>query len=212
MLGPRVEKMQLVWELQPLTFDLSPHFKATMPEGPEIRMNSMFINSICNGKTFNGRPEKSLVHKNSAIPFTSGGYTICSNCRGKELSLTLQCQENPSNHTRILFRFGMTGKIVFTCEEDVPKHAHLKFFTVCEGERYVLSFVDSRRFGSWQMIDDGWGEKRGPDIIDEYAAFRMNIFENLQQSVFRQPICECLLNQEYFNGIGNYLRAEILYR
>lgn len=26
------------------------------------------------------------------------------------------------------------------------------------------------------------------------------------------PICELLLNQRYFNGIGNYLRAEILCR
>ena len=183
-----------------------------MPEGPEIRMNSMFINGICKDKSFNGKPEKSLVHKSSEILFNSGGYTISSTSRGKELSLVLQCQENSSNRVRILFRFGMTGKFVFTCEEDVPKHAHLKFFSVCDGKKYVLSFVDSRRFGSWQIVDDGWGDKRGPDIIDEYDAFKKNIFENLQQSAFHQPICECLLNQEYFNGIGNYLRAEILYR
>ncbi len=29
---------------------------------------------------------------------------------------------------------------------------------------------------------------------------------------FEVPICELLLNQRYFNGIGNYLRAEILCR
>ena len=38
------------------------------------------------------------------------------------------------------------------------------------------------------------------------------MLENLEKSVFNKPICEVLLNQKYFNGIGNYLRAEILYR
>jgi hypothetical protein len=33
-----------------------------------------------------------------------------------------------------------------------------------------------------------------------------------QASVFSRPVCEVLLNQQYFNGIGNYLRAEILFR
>ena len=36
--------------------------------------------------------------------------------------------------------------------------------------------------------------------------------ENLDASAFNKPICEALLNQKYFNGIGNYLRAEVLYR
>ena len=106
----------------------------------------------------------------------------------------------------------MTGKFIFTDSEGVPKHAHLRFYSVCEGKTYVLSFVDSRRFGSWQVMEIGWGKKRGPDIIDEYDTFRRNIFDNLDNSAFNRAICECLLNQEYFNGIGNYLRAEILYR
>lgn len=35
---------------------------------------------------------------------------------------------------------------------------------------------------------------------------------NLEASAFTKPICEALLNQKFFNGIGNYLRAEVLYR
>lgn len=180
-----------------------------MPELPEIRINSAFINRVCKDKVFCGRPMKSSVYKSPEVQFTSAKYTITSNCRGKELSVTLKCQEDPSNHIRLLFRFGMTGKFAFTCYEDVPKHAHLKFFTV---ERYVLSFVDSRRFGSWQALDNGWGENRGPDAIDEYDDFRRNVLVNLHDGIFRRPICECLLDQKYFNGIGNYLRAELLYR
>ena len=46
----------------------------------------------------------------------------------------------------------------------------------------------------------------------EYEAFRANVLENLEDSAFNRPICEAMLNQKFFNGIGNYLRAEILYR
>ncbi|KAK7890985.1 hypothetical protein WMY93_022948 [Mugilogobius chulae] len=46
----------------------------------------------------------------------------------------------------------------------------------------------------------------------EYKSFRENVLSRLSDHAFDKPICEVLLNQKYFNGIGNYLRAEILYR
>ena len=62
------------------------------------------------------------------------------------------------------------------------------------------------------MINGDWGADRGPDSVTEYPEFRSNILQNLENTAFNKPICEVLLNQKYFNGIGNYLRAEILYR
>lgn len=63
------------------------------------------------------------------------------------------------------------------------------------------------------MVDDNdWGLGRGPDPMEEYSSFRSNIDNNLDSRVFDKPICEVMLNQKYFNGVGNYLRAEILYR
>ncbi|XP_072602162.1 endonuclease 8-like 1 isoform X4 [Vulpes vulpes] len=41
---------------------------------------------------------------------------------------------------------------------------------------------------------------------------RENVLRNLADKAFEQPICEALLDQRFFNGIGNYLRAEILHR
>lgn len=41
---------------------------------------------------------------------------------------------------------------------------------------------------------------------------RDNVLRNLSDKAFDRPICEALLDQRFFNGIGNYLRAEILYR
>lgn len=46
----------------------------------------------------------------------------------------------------------------------------------------------------------------------EYLSYRENVLSHLSDRAFDRPICEVLLNQKYFNGIGNYLRAEILFR
>lgn len=70
---------------------------------------------------------------------------------------------------------------------------------------------DYRRFGSWALTED-WGEDRGPCILTENNAFVENLASHLDSTVFDKPICEVMLNQAYFHGVGNYLRAEILHR
>lgn len=75
----------------------------------------------------------------------------------------------------------------------------------------MLCFVDYRRFGRWE-VGGTWGKDRGPDPMWEYPSFRQSVLADLQKAPFKKPICEVMLNQKYFNGIGNYLRAEILYR
>ena len=180
-----------------------------MPEGPEIRLSSLYINHVCSNRRFTGKVTKSAVTKNPDVPFTSPSYTITAEARGKELALVLSCQETNAR-LRLLFRFGMSGRFRLTLASDLPKHSHLQFYSL-EEPQYVLSFVDTRRFGSWH-VNEGWGKERGPDPITEHDEFKENILSNLEQPVFRRPICEVLLNQQYFNGIGNYLRAEVLYR
>ena len=189
-----------------------------MPEGPELCMNSRFVNNVCRGRLFAGKVVKSAVSKCVDVDFSSAAFVITSEARGKEMALTLQCSREPLNRLRLLFRFGMSGKFRFTPLDQVPKHAHLQFFSrpstndEKDTSQHVLSFVDVRRFGSWHVMPEGWGENRGPDPMFEYEAFRTNVLENLEDPAFNRPICEALLNQKYFNGIGNYLRAEILYR
>ena len=62
-------------------------------------------------------------------------------------------------------------------------------------------------------MDADWSKDRGPCPMFDYDNFRQNIIDNLDEPAFKnKPICEVMLNQKYFNGIGNYLRAEILYR
>jgi hypothetical protein len=88
-------------------------------------------------------------------------------------------------------------------------------YRLCLGVLTLSSLLahSSRRFGSWQVTED-WGDakERGPDIVTEHAAFKQLIKSSLDAPVFNKAICEVMLDQQYFNGIGNYLRAEILHR
>ncbi|MBN3307859.1 endonuclease 8-like 1 [Amia ocellicauda] len=191
-----------------------------MPEGPELHMASRYVNRVCAGVVFSGAVEKSEVSKNPEVPFASEAYRISATSRGKEMRLTLTPIEGEDSKDGgetgdpqpmdVVFRFGMSGFFRFTPEDELPKHAHLRFYTR-ERPRQALSFVDIRRFGTWEP-NGNWQPERGPCIMFEYHSFRENVLLNLLDRAFDRPICEALLNQKYFNGIGNYLRAEILYR
>lgn len=197
-----------------------------MPEGPELHLASEYVNRVCHGVIFSGQIVKSDVSKNPSITFAAPFCSIVSKSRGKELLLTLMevnCDDNKTNQPQvkkecdsrlemnILFRFGMSGSFSVTDDCTIPKHSHLRFYAHNK-PNMVLNFNDPRRFGTWRVAD-GWSANRGPDAAYEYEEFCSNISNSLKSAkVFEKPICEVLLDQKYFNGIGNYLRAEILYR
>lgn len=185
-----------------------------MPEGPELQLASLFVNQACSGLVFSGRVEKSPVSRNPEVPFETSAYHISATARGKELRLTLlplpgaQPAQEP---LALVFRFGMSGSFQMAPRDALPRHAHLRFYTAPPGPPQALCFVDIRRFGHWDLSGQ-WQPGRGPCILVEYEQFRNNVLRNLADKVFDRPICEALLDQRFFNGIGNYLRAEILHR
>lgn len=210
-----------------------------MPEGPELHLASLYVNKMCNGLIFTGAVRKSEVSKSPDVSFTCEAYRITATSRGKEVKLTLTPMKRRPKAGQadqpmdIVFRFGMSGYFRLTSEDELPKHSHLRFYSNEKPSR-VLSFVDARRFGGWQP-GETWQPSRGPCVITEYKSFRSvmlkaalsqlkhqrltlclsrreNVLSQLSDRAFDRPICEVLLNQKYFNGIGNYLRAEILFR
>lgn len=146
-----------------------------MPECPELHLASQFVNIVCKGRIFKGPVIKSEVSKLAEVDF-NGEYTISAASRGKEIKLTLvpygngKKSANKRKPLDIVFQFGMSGMFDFDKVAEMRKHAHLNFFTKDE-PRMVLSYVDPRRFGKWQVGGD-WSTKRGPCVLFEYDEFR----------------------------------------
>lgn len=178
-----------------------------MPELAELRLTADYINKTSKGLSFVSI-KKNPVHKGKEISVPYRKFYISAESRGKELMLTLS-DKYSSDSMKLLMTMGMSGHFKITNTADEPKHAHLMFYT---DDGTTLSFVDVRRFGKWKFVND-WSPNRGPDPTKEYEKFIRNIYDvGFATALFDQPIHLVMMNQKYFNGIGNYLRAEILYR
>lgn len=177
-----------------------------MPELAELKLTADYVNTSAKGEKFVA-VKKSKVHKGNDIELPNWRkFKVKASSRGKELLLTLSDVDSDQSET-ILMTMGMSGHFQITNTGKEPKHAHLIFYT---DDGVSLSFVDVRRFGKWKQSAI-FSTDRGPDPTSEYDAFVDHVMTNLDKKAFNKPIHEALMNQRYFNGIGNYLRAEIIY-
>ena len=191
-----------------------------MPEGPELYKAAQFLNKVGSDFIFSKiRLLKPPSDKHPSISWTKPLFSLSAESRGKEIRISISETDvknekkcNPTNleTLNILLTFGMAGRFAFTKTSDIQKHSLLMFDTT---NNHTFSFVDTRHFGRWSVTND-WSlaNKRGPSIISEYNAFRSHVIASLDKSAFNKPICEVMLDQRYFSSVGNYLRAEILYR
>ncbi|XP_059802143.1 endonuclease 8-like 1 isoform X2 [Hypanus sabinus] len=154
-----------------------------MPEGPELHLASKFVNRVCGGLVFSGSVEKSAVSKNCEVPFQCDAYIISAVSRGKEVKLTLAPIKEEDWKEDVKCPATEPGK-------ESPGPVDIVF-------RFGMS-------GSFELAAE--------EEVPKHAHLRQNVLSNLSDKAFDKPICEALLNQKYFNGIGNYLRAEILFR
>ena len=175
-----------------------------MPELAEVKITSEQINAVCGSKTFTKILKSAETKVKTDLSCEFEQFTISAMSRGKELRITLH-EVGTDSKKFMIFTLGMSGYFTLVGSER-PKHAHLIF----ESNGASLCFVDVRRFGKWKWSD--WSDNRGPCVLTEFRRFKEHVSNNLNKREFDKPIYEVMMNQRYFNGIGNYLRAEILDR
>ena len=174
-----------------------------MPEFSEVRLTAEYITNVNKSRHIVG-VETLTSNKIKLIEGVDViGKQLSASSRGKELKLHI-------GDTDIVITLGMSGgfrnfKVAKDNTDKHWKHSHLRF-KMSDGEWF--NWVDVRRFGKSLGYD--WGVKRGPDMFDDSEGFIRNILDNLNHRDFDKPTYEVLMNQYWFNGVGNYLRAEIL--
>jgi len=82
-------------------------------------------------------------------------------------------------------------------------------------ESKSIGFHDARRFGTLKFIRDERAyrkklESLGPDVLDDDPP-TPEIFAKRMLGKPNRTICEALMDQSTVAGVGNYLRAEILF-
>jgi endonuclease VIII-like 1 len=183
-----------------------------MPELAELAIMADFVNQHAKDRTFL-KLEKSPVSKvkTDLDIFAGKPFRVEAQSRGKEMLITFSREGEKKS---LLVSMGMSGNMV-ACDEVagivvLPKHAHLRIY----GAGVVICLVDTRRFAKWTW-KDGFSENRGPCPVKEHEAFRKNFWAKIgliPHCMDTVPIIDVIMNQSIFNGIGNYLRAEIFHR
>jgi endonuclease VIII-like 1 len=180
-----------------------------MPELAEIKIMSEYINDICKNEDFTSISFSENASKRGMVIVQDSDlqiFKITAESRGKELILNII--QGGEVYMKISCSMGMTGNWIF-CDRNINvKHGQMKFNSVSGKSLYL---VDMRRFAKWKVVKN-WSTNRGPCPLIEHDAFVIHIKESLHKRIFDKPIMELMMDQKYFNGIGNYLRAEILYR
>jgi endonuclease-8 len=182
-----------------------------MPEKPEVQITADAISSILVGKKL-----VSLEYDSGSRYYKKG----LKNIEELRSMLPLNLLKIWSKGKKIIFEFeknvyivnslGMEGKWL---RENI-KHSNL-WLTM--SDKQILYYNDVRHMGEIEIYLDQQTfitriNKIGPDLLNDKIKFKdwLKVVRNTR--IEKMQICAFMLKQNYFSGIGNYIRAEALYR
>lgn len=129
-------------------------------------------------------------------------------CHGKRIIIT--CDKG----VHFFIFLAMTGVWLLEQTKHTRMLVEMEDESKNKGGGYKVYFDDLRHMGKVEVLSDADVSKKiisvGPDIL------QLTSWKQLYNHVVRragpyQRLCDMLLDQELFNGVGNYLRSEILY-
>jgi formamidopyrimidine-DNA glycosylase len=178
-----------------------------MPEGPEVRRvyedlrSEIGDASITQLQVFGGRFLKKSPLGLEQVKLPS--KVIGGGVKGKFMWLELE------TGSTMWITLGMSG--YWSIEPD--KHAH--FGIGIDNDR-ALYFIDQRRFGTIKFSHDRAElEKKikslGLDPLNDPDYSLIELTRKVSK-YHNTPVCEALMNQGVFAGVGNYIKCEALYR
>ena len=196
-----------------------------MPEGPEIRIVASQIRKNLVGWTLvkintvsgpysNNSSKKYLSFRMDLKKRFKKSRLADVKTKGKLLYWELSpiSDETVVVNDYLVFGFGLTGGFAF--DKEGSDHVRFEFVFTKGTNKKVLYFIDQRNFGTMNFLHrEGLNSKLteiGPDIFKVDQETFVNQFKH--DSIKNNEIAKAMLNQKIVSGIGNYLRAEILYR
>ncbi|MDB5478021.1 MAG: mutM [Alphaproteobacteria bacterium] len=181
-----------------------------MPELPEVETVCRGLRKSALGRTI----EKTVLHRAGLrFPFPANfakdvtGHKIARiDRRSKYILMGLE------NDGKILIHLGMSGRLIFTDDNDyVPtKHDHAQFFF---DNGTALLFNDIRRFGVMDYLTPGQTKHKllddiGLDPFSDWVTPQW-LFEALQKR--RVSMKNALMDQNLLAGLGNIYVSESLF-
>jgi DNA-formamidopyrimidine glycosylase len=179
-----------------------------MPEAPEVRRTTDWlkinlVNKIIRDINVGGRFIKQPIQRLEEL---KGRKVIGVRCKGKVIVLDFE------DNISAVSTLGMSG--MWTNQE--RKHVALTLWCELPPTRGILPifYVDQRRFGNFVVTDTRVATSRldvlGWDPFSDPTAYGKARLRSVKYAKLK--ICDVLLKQDVFAGVGNYIRAEAMYR
>ena len=181
-----------------------------MPEGPEVKRNVDYLNSVLQGTRI------------LDVQINSGRYVKHGPFKGYDLLemqlFPLIVDEVCCKGKFIYFKFNSGASLWSTLgmsgmwQRKKSKHTRV---TLTNHKGQNVYFNDVRNFGTLKYVQTSQElEKKlktlGPDVLSE-PAVGPGLFRQRFLNKSNKTITENLMNQSVISGVGNYLKAEILY-
>ena len=183
-----------------------------MPEGPEVKKITEKLNQSLAGKTITQIDIVDESYKANQMSdevddfMATLPHTIDSvQCKGKFIYWTLDGGEWHIWHT-----LGMSG----TWRYGNTKQKGIRLTLHTEGKK--ANYKDTRKFGTFKFFKnnpDGLEKKLnklGPDMLSEPVPDEL--FLTKLRKVNHYNICKAIMQQTVIAGVGNYIKAEALYK
>jgi len=177
-----------------------------MPEGPEVKIMSDYLNAFflnnqivkieCLSEYFEKKYQDVLINLEKYLI----GKKIMSFTIGKNTFIKL--------NKKLYYRYhlGMTGSWI----NSYKKHCHLKISTY----NSTLYFVDVRKFGKHNIINQQDIKelyKSEFDMLNKNYNYILHLKHLKSKIKSNKNICTVLMDQQKFPGIGNYIKSEVLF-
>lgn len=182
-----------------------------MPEGAEVRTivdqikrieNYKIIKMDLIGGRFKTKPDFSLLEFRDGLNFNHPMIEKID-CKGKFIYWKL------SDGSNLASTLGMTGAWQFRASKHIGIAIHLNSGF---GDEEIIYFNDIRHFGTVKrMSDKELGKKLeeiGPDMLNNPPG--QEEFNKILRQ--KKTLPEILMNQGKISGVGNYVKAEALFR
>lgn len=180
-----------------------------MPEWAETRLMSEFVDRTITNRTIvsitkNPKSKNADLALNpNVFPATAAVYH-----RGKETLLIFMPKLGVKGWS-LRVQYGMSGHWEHHKTQFGNKHSLLSL-ELSSGT--FLEFVDPRRFGRWKLgkYEMEWSSQC-PDLFSSMLPTYIKLQQKLP-NFGKKLLCDIMLDQKVWFGIGNYLRAEIIDR
>ncbi len=197
-----------------------------MPEGPEVKNITNYLNSALSGLTLvnlcwdeKGKYSPDGPNQIEAVRTYFPAKMERVFCKGKQIFFQLI---SIKYSTRFYFNSGLGMAGGWVIKKGTHSNLWLEFGKVVRIGEISLTRIDSqiyfddkRHFGNFTIL---WGDEAlkkrwyeiGPDLLSGQVT--LPIWTQIINRHKRCSLVSFLMNQAYLSGIGNYLKAEILYR